>query len=140
MDASVLLRNIFPPSSEVVVEFVNQVGVLEKYLSRVEDLESDYLLLQTPLVDKVPVLILEGQELTLRRLEVRSKQVYVVSVFVIENRPGKIPLLVCSKPKEINKISFRRFFRFKVDLPLVYTAGRIAFSGRVTDLSLRVAK
>jgi len=131
-----LVEKLFYPNVHVQIEYVVEKNIIKKYTTRVEDLETEYLILQTPICDGVPVLINEGRELTLRCEDDKTKQAYVTSVFVVENRQGEIPLLVCCKPKEINKTSLRRYSRFRIDLPCTYTVGKNSAYGRVTDISL----
>jgi c-di-GMP-binding flagellar brake protein YcgR len=130
------VEDIFRPGDSVMLEFVDKGGVIKNYKTRIEDLDNDYLLLQMPIIKRVPVRIREGRELTIWRKEERNKQAYVTSVYVIENRPGKVSLLVCSKPKQISVTSRRRFFRCSVRLPLEYEVEKDYAAGTVTDLSL----
>jgi len=136
MNEANLVEKLFYPNVIVQIEYVVEKNIIRKYTTRVEDLETEYLILQTPISDGEPVLINEGRELTLRCEDDKTKQAYLTSVFVVENRPGEIPLLVCCKPREINKTSLRRYSRFTVDLPCTYTAGNISAYGRVTEISL----
>lgn len=137
MAEDLLLEKAFNPGSTVTLEFAESGGSIKRYQTKVEDIEFEYLVLQTPVVNSIPIPIQEGQELTLRRLEESLNQAYVTNVFVIENRPGKIPLLICSKPREIGKTSMRRFTRFRADLPFCYTrAGEEPITGRLVDISL----
>ncbi|MFO8192561.1 MAG: flagellar brake protein [Bacillota bacterium] len=132
-----LLDKAFEPGSTVTMEFVANGGIIKRFDTKIEDIESEYLVLQTPIANNIPVSIQEGQELTLRRLEESLNQVYVTNVFVIENRPGKTPLLICSKPREIGKTSMRRFTRFSVDLPCHFArAGGKPVTGQILGISL----
>lgn len=137
MAENLLLEKAFKPGSTVTLEFAVSGGLIKRYQTKVEDIECEYLVLQTPVVNCIPIPIQEGQELTLRRLEESLNQAYVTNVFVIENRPGKIPLLICSKPHEIGRTSMRRFTRFSADLPCLYSrAGEEPVTGRLVDISL----
>ena len=125
MDSQELIEKIFSPGSRVIIEYVDAQKAIVNCSTRVEDLEGLYLVLQAPLVENIPVVFRESQELTLRRLDDQKKEAYLTNVFVIDIRQGKIPLLVCSKPQKIEKTSLRRFSRFGVDLPFNYTIGRL---------------
>ncbi|MDY6827492.1 MAG: flagellar brake protein [Bacillota bacterium] len=132
-----LLEEAFKPGSTVTLEFVANGGIIKRFDTKVEDIESEYLVLQTPIVNNAPVPIEEGQELTLRRFEELLNQAYVTNVFVIENRPAKIPLLICSKPREIGKTSMRRFSRFSAELSCHFAgAGEKSVTGQILDISL----
>lgn len=136
MVEKVTAEEVFRPGDNIMIEYVDRGGVIKNYKTRVEDLDSEFLLLQMPIVRRVPVRIREGIELTLWRKEDRKKQAYVTNVYVIENRPGKVSVLACSKPKKITVASRRRFFRCSVKMPLQYSIEKSAESGTVTDLSL----
>lgn len=136
MEDKVGIKDIFRPGDNVMIEYVDRGGVIKNYKTRVEDLEGPYLILQMPIIKRMPVRIREGIELTLWRKEDRNRQAYVTNVYVIENRPGKLPLLVCSKPNKISVASRRRFFRCSVELPLDYSTEKSSASGTVVDLSL----
>ncbi|MDZ4133326.1 MAG: flagellar brake protein, partial [Dethiobacteria bacterium] len=136
MVENLAVEDIFRPGDSVMLEFVDKGGVIKNYKTRIEDLDNEYLLLQMPIIKRIPVRIREGRELTIWRKEERNKQAYVTSVFVIENRPGKLSLLVCSKPKQISVTSRRRFFRCSVRLPFEYEIDKNLEAGTVTDLSL----
>ncbi len=136
MTQAEMIEKVFPPGCRVTLEYVDDHGSVKKSSSHLEDLEGTYLVLHAPIIDNSPVSFRESQELTLRRIDDHKKEAYVTNVFVIEVRQGKTPLLVCSKPKKINKTSLRRFSRFAVDLPFKYRAGELKGSGRVNDFSL----
>lgn len=136
MVEKIAVEDIFRPGDNIMIEFVDRGGVIKNYKTRVEDLDSEFLLLQMPVIRRVPVRIREGIELTLWRKEDRKKQAYVANVYVIENRTGKVALLACSKPKKITVASRRRFFRCSVKMPFHYSAEKNSASGTVTDLSL----
>ncbi len=131
-----LYKELFYPGAKVKLRFVEVKDIIKYYETRVEDLENEYLILQAPIYDSTPVTIKEGQELTLQCENERSKQAYLTSVFVIENRLGKIPLLVCCKPRVIDKISLRRYSRFIVDIACAYYTDNTKVNGRVTEISL----
>lgn len=131
-----LFMKLFYRGAAVKMEFVLEKDVLKNYQTIVEDIEDQYLVLLTPLVDKKAVYIEEGQELTLRFESDEKKQAYITSVFVIENRPGKVPLLVCCKPEEISRTSMRRYARFSVDLKCDLVVDEVEIKGRVTDISM----
>ena len=130
------IEDVFRPGDNVLIEMYDKGGVIKNYNTRVEDFEDDYLLLQMPIIQRVPVRLREGRELTLWRKDDLNKQAYLTSVQVVENRPGKISLLVCSKPKEISITSRRRFYRCSVQLPLTCWVDKISTAGTITDLSL----
>lgn len=136
MVEKITVEDVFRPGDNVMVEYVDRGGVIKNYKTRVEDLDNEFLVLQMPIIRRVPVRIREGVELTLWRKEDRKKQAYVTNVYVIENRSGKVSLLVCSKPKKITVATRRRFFRCSVKMPFQYTAEKSFASGTVTDLSL----
>lgn len=136
MDNQELIEKIFSPGSRVIVEYVDAQEAIVNCSTRVEDLEGLYLILRAPLVENIPIVFRESQELTLRRLVDQKKEIYLTNVFVIDIRQGKNPLLVCSKPQKIEKTSLRRFSRFGVDLPVKYTIGKTSGSGMLSDLSL----
>ncbi len=131
-----MIEYIFSPGSRVVIEFSDQGGFVRNCTTQVEDIEGMYLVLQTPVVNNQTLKFQESQELTLRRLDDVVKEAYVTNVFVIDIRQGKVPLLVCSKPKKINKTSLRRFSRFGVNLPLEYVVDQSQGKGQLNDLSL----
>ncbi|MDZ4131537.1 MAG: flagellar brake domain-containing protein, partial [Dethiobacteria bacterium] len=136
MNDKLLIEQLFAPGSRIVIEYVAEQGSLRQFNTKVEDLEGNYISLQNPIVDAVLVNFKESQELTLRRVDDHKLEAYVTNVFVIDIRQGEVPLLVCSKPKKINKTSLRRFCRFPVDLLFNYTTGNSAGSGRLNDLSV----
>ncbi len=137
MDQQELIDKIFSPGSRVILEYVDAQEMIKSCSTLIEDLEGVYLVLQTPVVESVAVVFRESQELTLRRLDDQKEEAYVSNVFVVDIRPGKIPLLVCSKPKKIEKTSLRRFSRFGVKLPFKYnSANGPSGSGYINDLSL----
>jgi c-di-GMP-binding flagellar brake protein YcgR len=136
MTKEVKIEQIFSPGSRVVIEFSDRNGSVKNCATQVEDIEGMYLVLQTPVVDNQTLKFEESQELTLRRLDDEMKEAYVTNVFVIDIRQGKVPLLVCSKPKKINKTSLRRFSRFGVNLPLKYSVAKSEGKGQLNDLSL----
>ncbi len=132
-----VFTKLFHPGSTVNLEYATDRGSLEKYDTIVEDVENEYLILRSPLDgDNRVVLIEEGRELTLRCMEDKVRQAYVTNVFVIEIRPGRIPLLVCCKPHKIGRTSLRRYSRFDVELPCSCLKGKISFEGRVVNISL----
>lgn len=130
------IEQIFSPGSRVVIEYSDQSGSVKNCVTQVEDIEGMYLVLQAPVVDNQTIKFQESQELTLRRLDDEMKEAFVTNVFVIDIRQGKVPLLVCSKPKKISKTSLRRFSRFGVNLPLEYAADKLEGKGQLNDLSL----
>jgi c-di-GMP-binding flagellar brake protein YcgR len=130
------LEEAFSPGAMVTCEVVVKKGLIKKYETSVDDIEKEYLVLKSPVSNNTPVEFEEGQELTLRRKEDKKKQAYVTNVFVIENRAGQVPLLVCSKPREIGKTSLRRYSRFNVELPCSYVTGKISAKGQLNNLSL----
>jgi c-di-GMP-binding flagellar brake protein YcgR len=136
MNDKILIEQLFAPGSRVVIEYIAEQGSLRQFNTKVEDLEGNYIALQNPMVDGVPVNFKESQELTLRRMDDQKLEAYVTNVFVIDIRQGEVPLLVCSKPKKINKTSLRRFCRFPVDLSFNYSTGGSAGSGSLNDLSV----
>ncbi len=131
-----LVENIFPPGSRIILEYVDLDNIAKSCGTRIEDIEGEYLVLQTPIIDNYPLAVRESQELTLRRLDDKKMEAYVTNVFVIDVRQGKIPLLVCSKPRKIDRTSLRRFSRFGVDLPMLYSSDDTGGEGYVCDLSL----
>ncbi|MGM0689338.1 MAG: flagellar brake protein [Bacillota bacterium] len=133
-----LLETVFAPGSSIMIEYVNLRGLPKNCSTRVEDLEESYLILRAPYVKGHPERFHESQELTLRRLDSEQKEAYVTSVFVIDVRQGETPMLVCSKPKKINKTSLRRFSRFSVNMPFSYIFPNQSkeHSGTIRDLSL----
>lgn len=133
-----LLDTLFTSGNKLLVEFVNDKNALKSLQTTVEDLEGEYLVLNTPVVNNAPVSFRESQELTLLRLEKQNQQAYVTNVVVIDICQGENELLVCSKPVKIEKTSLRRFARFDVDLPFRYKTkdNEIERSGRIKDLSL----
>ncbi len=133
-----LLDTLFASGNKLLVEFVNDQNVMNSLQTKVEDLEGEYLVLQVPMVNNVPVSFCESQELTLWRLEKQNQQAYVTNVVVIDICQGENELLVCSKPVTIDRTSLRRFYRFDVDLPFRYRTqdNEIERSGRIKDLSL----
>lgn len=136
MAGEILIEKIFAAGSRILLEYVDAGGTVNNCGTRVEDLEGNYLVLQTPVIGKVPVKFRESQELTLRRVDDSKQIAYVTNVFVIDIRQGKIPLLVCSKPKKVGQTSLRRFSRFDVNLPLKYTPSGPGGGGYVRDISL----
>ncbi len=133
-----LVEVLFAPGKKLLIEFIDDEKKLKSYQATVEDLEGAYLVLQAPVVNGVPVPFRESQELTLRRLDSEAEEVYVTNVFVIDVRQGKVPLLVCSKPKKFDRSSLRRFSRFDVNLPVTYKSPQreAELSGTINDLSL----
>ncbi len=136
MKDDLLIEQLFAPGSRVVIEYITEQGSLRQFNTKVEDLEGNYISLQNPMVDGVPINFKESQELTLRRMDDHKLEAYVTNVFVIDIRQGEVPLLVCSKPKKINKTSLRRFCRFPVGLLFNYLTGESAGSGSLNDLSV----
>jgi len=135
-DNGALLKRLFYPGAEVNLEFVDEKNLFKNYDTLVEDLEKEYLVLQAPADRDKYLQLEEGRELTLWCEADWEKLAYVTSVFVIENRPGTVPLLVCCKPQRFERSSLRRYTRYEVDLGCVCTADSISTSGRVTDISL----
>ncbi len=133
-----LLEKVFAPVSSIMIEYVDPRGVLKNCSTRVEDLEESYIILRAPYVKGHPERFFESQELTLRRLDSEQKEAYVTNVFVIDVRQGETPMLVCSKPKKINKTSLRRFSRFSVNMPFTYIYPKQGQerTGDICDLSL----
>ncbi len=138
MQGSDMIEKLFAPGKKVLIEFVSDKFNVNSYQTFVEDLEGAYLVLQAPLINDKPVSFQESQELTLRRIEQQEQEAYVTNVFVIDVRQDNVPLLVCSKPKKIDRTSLRRFTRFNVNLPLKYKLQKngSSLSGRINDLSL----
>lgn len=139
MEDEGLVEMVFAPGNRLILEYADGKGVVKNYSTEVEDLEGTYLVLQAPLMkDDNPVSFRESQELTLRRVDDEKNELYVTNVFVIDVRQGKIPLLVCSKPKQIDRTSLRRFSRFPVNLPVRYYRPKDDnnYYGRLSDLSL----
>lgn len=136
MVEKIAVEDVFRPGDNVMIEYIDRGGVIKNFKTRVEDLENAFLVLQMPIIRRAPVRIREGVELTLWRKEDRKKQAFVTNVYVIENRLGKVSLLVCSKPKKITVASRRRFFRCSVKMPFQYKTEKSSASGTVTDLSL----
>lgn len=138
MEDEALVELVFAPGNRLTLECADSKGVINNYNSVVEDLEGAYIVLQAPVKDSNPVSFRESQELTLRRVDGEKSELYVTNVFVIDVRQGKVPLLVCSKPKQIDKTSLRRFSRFSVSLPVRYRPSKQSdyCYGRLNDLSL----
>ena len=138
MQGSDMVEKLFAPGKKVLIEYIDHKFNVNSYQTFVEDLEGAYLVLQAPIINDKPVSFQESQELTLRRIEQQKQETYVTNVFVIDVRQDKVPLLVCSKPKKIDKTSLRRFTRFNVNLPLKYKLQKNdkSLSGRINDLSL----
>ena len=138
MNQQELIDKIFSPGSRVMLEYVDDQKMIKSCSTLIEDLEGVYLVLQAPVVENVALVFRESQELTLRRLDAQKEEAYVTNVFVVDIRQGKIPMLVCSKPKKIDKTSLRRFSRFGVKLPFIYknSANGLSGSGYINDLSL----
>ncbi len=128
-----LIEKVFASGSRIIIEYVDEKGAIKNCGTTVEDLEGQYLVLQTPIINNSPVTFRESQELTLRRLDEQTEEAFVTNVFVIDIRREKIPLLVCSKPEKIDRTSLRRFARFDVDLPLNLSTDK---GGTVRDISL----
>ncbi len=131
-----LIEEIFCPGSTVELEFVRDDGFVARHSTRVTDLEKEYIVLQAPVLRGVTIHIEEGRELTLRKREDRYKQAYVTSVFVVENRPGRTPAVVCTKPKEIDRTSLRRYSRFNAGLDCHCRINKKIYSGQAADLSM----
>lgn len=133
-----MIEKVFAPGKKVLVECIDNQMNVNNYQTIVEDLEGAYLVLQAPIINGKPVSFQESQELTLRRIEQQEQEAYVTNVFVIDVRQDKIPLLVCSKPKKIDRTSLRRFTRFGVNLPFTYKLEKddLNLTGRINDLSL----
>lgn len=133
-----MIIKLFAPGKKVLVEYVDKRMDVNRYQTLVEDLEGAYLVLQTPIANGEPVSFQESQELTLHQLDQQKHESYVTNVFVIDVRQDKIPLLVCSKPRKINRASLRRFTRFEVNLPFNYKFKKddLNLTGRINDLSL----
>lgn len=134
-----LVEMVFAPGNRLILECADDKGAIKNHRTVVEDLEGSYLILQTPFKNEGRyVSFRESQELTLRRIDGEKGELYVTNVFVIDVRQGKVPLLVCSKPKKIDKTSLRRFSRFSVSLPAKYCLSKQGdyFFGRLHDLSL----
>lgn len=136
MGENEILKDIFPPGTMVMVQYVDTDSLSRQHSSRIRDIEGSYLVLEAPLDGTIPVQFFEGQELTIKRIEYRDQQIYITNVFVIEMRPGKLPLLVCSKPHVFNKASLRRFSRFSVDLAFNCSFEGRTESGQINDLSM----
>lgn len=138
MQGSDMIEKLFAPGKKVLIECVDNKFNVNSYQTFIEDLEGAYLVLQAPVINGKVVSFQESQELTLRRIEQQKQETYVTNVFVIDVRQDKVPLLVCSKPKKIDKTSLRRFTRFNVNLPLKYKLQKNdkSLSGRINDLSL----
>lgn len=126
----------FAPGNRITVEYVDLDSVVKTCATTVEDLEENYLVLKTPLIEGQPAAFKESQELTLSKLDDKTKAVYVTNVFVIDIRQGKVPLIVCSKPLKIERTSLRRYSRFGVDLPVLYSGSKTGGEGYICDLSL----
>lgn len=133
-----LLQKAFAPGSIIMLEYIDAQGLLKNSDTMVEDLEESYIILQAPYSNNLPLFFQESQELTLRRLDGEHKEAYVTSVFVIDIRKDEQPVLVCSKPKRIEKSSLRRYSRFNVNMPFNYSIpGQVQEqSGMIRDLSL----
>jgi len=138
MDVQDMNIELFAPGKKVLIEYVDKRMDVNRYQTLVEDLEGAYLVLQTPIANGKPVSFQESQELTLHQLDQHKQESYVTNVFVIDVRQDKIPLLICSKPRKINKTSLRRFTRFDVNLPIDYKLKKddLNLTGRINDLSL----
>ncbi len=130
------LRDKFPPGTDIIIEYANEEGAIQKDTTSIEDLEGEYLVLNTPQENNTPAVIIEGQELTLRHVKDPDSKAYVTSVFVIENRPDNKLLLVCNNPREISHTSLRRFTRYDVELPASLIFDDIIIYGKTVDLSL----
>ncbi len=133
-----LLDTLFASGNKILIEYVNDQNVMNSLQTKVEDLEGEYLILQVPMVNNIPVSFRESQELTLWRLEKQNQHAYVTNVVVIDICQGENELLICSKPVKIVRTSLRRFSRFDIDLPFRYRTkdNEIERSGRIKDLSL----
>ncbi len=133
-----MIEKLFAPGKKVLIECVDSQMNANSYQTLVEDLEGAYIVLHTPTINGKSISFQESQELTLRCLDQQKQESYVTNVFVIDVRQDKTPLLVCSKPKKINKTSLRRFTRFDVNLPFNYKVQKddLNLTGRVNDLSL----
>jgi len=131
-----LMNELFHPGAALKMEIITEENMIRSYNTIIEDLEHNFLILQTPFDDGNPVYVEEGRELTLRREIEEDQKAYVTNVFVIENRPGRVPLLVCGKPKEFEKTSLRRYARFGVDLLCECSTEYAHLPGRVTNISL----
>lgn len=131
-----MMNELFHPGAALKVEIITETNLIRSYNTIIEDLEHNFLVLQAPFDNGIPVYVEEGRELTLRREIEEDQKAYVTNVFVIENRPGKVPLLVCGKPKEFKKTSLRRYARFDIDLFCECSTEYDHLPGRVTNISL----
>ncbi|MFO7952482.1 MAG: PilZ domain-containing protein [Bacillota bacterium] len=130
-----LLNELFHPGAPVQMEFVVNKDSIKCYRIRVEDLEHEYLVLRSPIEKGEAISFEEGRELTLWCEKELFNQAYVTNVFVVENRPGDNPLLVCCKPQKIDQTSMRRYFRFSVDLNCSFEFEGHSVEGKVVDIS-----
>ncbi len=130
-----LLKELFHPGAAVKLEYMEKKDAIRAYSTRVEDLESEYLVLRSPTEKGKPVSIEEGCELTIWCEKKLVNQAYVTNVFVVENRPGNNPLLVCCKPKKIARTSLRRYARFTVELSCFLNIDGRLVEGRLIDIS-----
>ena len=123
------LAEAFHPGTNVLLEFIDDRGLVQSYKTVVHDVTQDSLLLQAPVEKKVPVRIPPGIELSL--WQEQKESAYVAMAKVIDNRPGEVSLLVTTKPYSIEKVPRRRFFRIDADLP--FRCGQT--TGRVKNIS-----
>ncbi len=120
MEDTINIEAVFRPGSGIILEYLDEMGYLKSYGTRIDDIDERHILINMPSERQVPIRIAEGTEITIRRQDDQKKQAYLSHVIVVENRPEKIPVLACNRPEKVEVTPRRRFFRCEVSLPFRY--------------------
>lgn len=88
----------------------------EYYTSRVEEINSDNLVLAMPMTKGYPVMLPIGSSFTGKVIV--DGVVYQFNSFLISKKVHPLPVWVVSIPSELKKIQLRSFVRISVQLPV----------------------
>lgn len=108
--------NILKVNQKIQVEVKN--GAYKgKYPSRIEDVSDLFITIAAPVHQGALVPLNPGMTVTI--FITMENSVYSFNSLITEKKLQPIPMLILSKPENINKIQRRSFFRLKTNLPVL---------------------
>ncbi len=111
------IRSYLKVNQRVHIELIDREGDLQRYPSRVENIQEDRIFLASPLKDRNPVFIPSGEHVTV--IFTNELSVYSFRSRVIRSITDRIPLLVIETPETIEKAQKREYVRVPISLQAV---------------------
>lgn len=107
------LRKYLSIGDKIQMHYIDAVGFLNKYVSKVVDIQdSGFIDTLIPIQKKRDIYLKEGAVLKLKA--VKEEAIYEFKVVVYEKLFGRIPLLRLKVISDVNKIQRRSFYRLRI--------------------------